>query len=69
MEQEPMPNVVRLTPRAHELITVIRELAKASGNVGFSNHATSQLLARGLTEQTALRALRIGEIVGEIEAG
>ena len=64
-----MPTVVSFVLRPPVLITIIRTLAKDSGNVVFSDHALDRMETRGMTTLDAVRALRIGEIVGEIKAG
>lgn len=56
-------------PKAHALMTRIREIAKDSDNVAFSRHATERLLERGLTDMDVIRGYRIGDIVGAITPG
>lgn len=64
-----MSSVTSFKPRTHTLIKIIRALAKDSENVFLSDHASDQMADRGITRPDVLRALRIGDIVGEIEAG
>lgn len=63
------PRVVQFRPRPRELVAIIRRLAADSDNVTFKEHALDRMDERGITTFDALRVLRSGDIVGEIEAG
>ena len=56
-------------PKPTALIARIREIAKKSENVFFSDHASERLLERGLTDLDVIRGYRIGDIVGAISPG
>lgn len=62
-------SVLPFKPRVSELARIIREAAKESLNVAFSKYARERLIERSISDLEALRALRIGEIKGEVEAG
>lgn len=61
--------VAETAPTPAELLTRIKQLAKDSINVAFSDHAEERMDERGITDLDALRVLRTGEIVGPIEPG
>lgn len=61
--------VAMFKPRPHSLIVQIRHAAGDSNNVAFSEHALDRMEERDLTTMDALRVLRSGDIVGNIEMG
>lgn len=63
------PVINEFRPRPHQLIARIRAAARDSNNVGWSEHALDRMEEREITTLDALRVLRTGDIVGEIEAG
>lgn len=63
------PTVKLFKPRPHSLLAMVRNIARNSGNVAFSEHALDQMDKRGITQLDVLRVLRVGDIVGDIEAG
>jgi hypothetical protein len=69
MKPKQSTSVAAFCPRPHVLIATIRRLAAQSGNVSFSDHALDRMEERDLTTLDVVRALRIGDIAGNIEAG
>lgn len=64
------PNkVAQFKPHPASLINQIRQSARDSNNVAFSDHALDRMEERDITILDALRVLRMGDIVGEIEMG
>lgn len=61
--------VLSFSPRPHQLILVIRRLAFDSSKVFVKEHASERMEERGISRLDAIRALRVGDIVGAIEAG
>ncbi len=68
-KSRPAPVIASFKPRPQSLLATVRRLALDSKNVFFSSHATDRMDERGITTLDVLRVLRVGDIVGEIEAG
>lgn len=68
-QRNPGRAVAQFKPRPHQLLAQIRKSAADSGNVAFAEHALDRMEERDITTMDALRVLRVGEIVGEIESG
>src|SRR5262245_43076607 len=56
-------------PSAHQLIALIRALEASGAPITLSDHAEGRMLLRDLDMSDALRAFRIGDIIGPVEAG
>ena len=56
-------------PRARDLARTIRELARDTCNVAWSDHALAQMAHRDISDSEVLRVLRTGDIEGEVSAG
>lgn len=67
--QLPGKLVAQFRPRPDQLRETIRSIAADSRNVAFGAHALERMEEREITTLDALRVLRIGEIVGDIEPG
>ena len=68
-QQHPGKAVAQFKPRPAQLQDTIRSVAADSKNVAFGNHALDRMEERGITTLDALRVLRTGDIVGDIEPG
>ncbi len=66
---QPLGTWPDVPPKAHQLVGVIRELAKDSSCVTWTTHALDRLYERDITDLDAMRILRRGDIVGPIEPG
>lgn len=69
VSQNPSKAIAPLKPRARDLVITIRKAAIDSQNVSFSEHALDRMEERDITTLDVLRVLRLGDIVGDIEAG
>lgn len=58
-----------ITPRPEFLLATIRQLARSSDNVAWSDHALDRMDERGITDKQALEVLRNGDIEGGIVNG
>lgn len=67
--ERPKKAVLLFCPRPHQLLAIIRRLATDSSKVFVKNHASERMEERGITRLDAIRALKAGDIVGDIEAG
>jgi len=68
-QQHPGKAVAQFKPRVPVLQAQIRKAAEDSRNVSWSIHAEERMEEREITLLDALRVLRTGDIVGDIEPG
>lgn len=67
--QLPGRAVAQFKPNVGQLEAKVREAAKDSGKVSWSNHALDRMEERDISTLDALRVLRLGGIRGDIEPG
>lgn len=67
--QLPGKSVAQFRPRPDQLRETIRRISADSKDVAFGAHALERMEEREITTLDALRVLRTGNIVGDIEPG
>lgn len=68
-QRNPGKAVAQFKPKPHQLQAQVRKIAVDSGQVSWSDHALDRMEERDITTLDALRVLRTGDIIGDIEPG